>query len=126
MADPRHVLGAAGEAQAAAYLEARGYRVLERNLRYPVGEIDIIARTPEGVLVFVEVRTRRGAGGRTAALESVDGRKRRRVAEAAAAYLAEHEEDAPCGVRIDVIAVSAGAGGRLRVAAHVVNAVEED
>ena len=72
------------------------------------------------------MRTRRGVAGRTAALESVDGPKRRRVAEAAAAYLAEHEGDAPSGARIDVIAVSAGPGGRLRVAAHVVNAVEED
>ena len=49
--------GARGEAIAAAMLERAGMRVVARNVRYRVGELDIIAED-EGTLVFVEVRSR--------------------------------------------------------------------
>lgn len=124
MADPRHVLGAAGEAQAAAHLKALGYTLLERNLRGEAGEIDIVARDPHGALVFVEVRTRRGSSARDAALESVDAVKRQRLARAVAGYLAQHTADAQGDVRIDVIAVAPSRAGRLRVVAHLPNAID--
>ena len=52
--------GKLGEDMAAKYLEDKGWRVLERNFRHRVGEIDIVAEDPRGELVFVEVKTRTG------------------------------------------------------------------
>ncbi|OGX38843.1 MAG: YraN family protein [Omnitrophica WOR_2 bacterium RIFCSPHIGHO2_02_FULL_68_15] len=54
----RQRLGAAGEAAAAAELQRRGYRILERNVRTALGELDLIARQGE-MLCFIEVKTRR-------------------------------------------------------------------
>lgn len=126
MPDPRRQLGAAGEAVAARFLRARGYRILARNRRSEGGEIDIIARDPAGPIVFVEVRTRRGARGAAHALESVDEAKQQRLRDGAAAYLAAHPD--PAGgepdARIDVIAVVPDPAGRLQVALHIPNAVD--
>jgi putative endonuclease len=57
----RHVLGIYGERLAADYLTSIGYEILERNWRCSVGEIDLIARD-KARWVFVEVKTRNGAG----------------------------------------------------------------
>ena len=57
-------IGKNGELLAANYLVAQGYEVLDINYfnhkGYRVGEIDIIAEDPKGILVFVEVKTRKG------------------------------------------------------------------
>jgi putative endonuclease len=53
----RQKIGKWGEAAAARYLEARGYRILQHNVRTPYGEIDLIA-SQESRVVFVEVKTR--------------------------------------------------------------------
>ena len=58
--DNRRSLGNRGEDLAAAALKKQGYKVLERNYRTPLGEIDLIARH-QGVLVFIEVKTRTSA-----------------------------------------------------------------
>lgn len=94
--------GKLAEDLACAELAGRGYAILERRYRSRFGEIDIVARDG-GVLVFVEVRARRGADPGTAA-ESVTARKQRRIAAMALDYLAwigdlEH----PC--RFDVVAI---------------------
>jgi len=100
---PRQRAGDAAEAAACARLEAAGCRILGRNVRYRVGEIDIVA-DDRGTLVFVEVRMRRsdrfgGAGG------SVDVFKRRRLVRAAQHFLLQHcgagARMPPC--RFDVI-----------------------
>jgi putative endonuclease len=94
-------LGAEGEARAAAWLAARGYRILARNARAGGVEIDLIAaRGP--LLAFVEVKARRSrrAG---APEEAVDFRKRARLVRGAAAWLAGHPRPAR-RVRFDVIA----------------------
>jgi len=57
----RQNLGRWGEDEAARYLQQQGMKVLERNLKTPVGEIDILARKGR-YLVFVEVKTRRSSG----------------------------------------------------------------
>jgi putative endonuclease len=57
----RHVLGLYGERVAGNYLSSIGYEILERNWRCSLGEIDLIARD-ESRYVFVEVKTRNGAG----------------------------------------------------------------
>ena len=50
-------LGKSGEDLACRYLVDKGYKILERNFRKPWGELDIIAKSPEKILVFVEVKT---------------------------------------------------------------------
>ena len=77
--------GDQGEALAGRYLEARGYALLERQWRCRYGELDLVARSPEGVLCFGEVK-RRGPGAIGLPREFVDGRKRERLRRAAAAY----------------------------------------
>ncbi len=57
-ADSRRRIGARAENAAARYLKRQGYRILERNLRTRIGEIDIVA-TDDEWLVVVEVRSRR-------------------------------------------------------------------
>lgn len=78
--------GASGEDMAARFLEARGLRVLERNFRCRLGEIDLVCEDA-GTLVFVEVRLRSGKRFGSAA-ESITAAKRARIVRAARHYLA--------------------------------------
>jgi putative endonuclease len=98
-----HQIGRAAESHAAAYLEAHGYRLLERNWRIRGGEIDLIVEKA-GVLCFVEVRTR-GPGARVQALESVDARKRSLLVRAAQEFLVRHRLQNR-RARFDVVAVA--------------------
>ncbi len=111
-ADPRRGLGRAGEDLAARALTERGYIIVARNWRCPVGELDVIARDGE-CLVFVEVRTRRG-GWRGAAADSVGPRKRARLAALADAYLQAGAYPQTTNWRIDVVAVEMDGRGALR------------
>src|SRR5512140_3876948 len=61
--------GATGESIATRFLEARGYRIVERNFRCKLGELDLVARDC-GVLCFIEVRSR-GDGGHGHPAETV-------------------------------------------------------
>jgi putative endonuclease len=99
------MVGAAAESFAVHLLLERGYRLVERNFRCPVGELDIIAYD-DSVLVFVEVRSRADADHGHAA-EMVDRRKQRRVARVAAWYLA-HSRPIYDECRFDVVAITAG------------------
>ncbi|KKS88065.1 MAG: hypothetical protein UV62_C0016G0010 [Parcubacteria group bacterium GW2011_GWC1_43_11] len=58
----RSELGKLGENRACEYLVDKNFRIIERNLRKPWGELDIIAVAPDKTLVFVEVKTMRGGG----------------------------------------------------------------
>lgn len=97
----RQQLGRRGEQIAAAFLNSAGYRIERTNVRYPVGEIDIVAR--EGpVLCFVEVRS--ASSGRWGGpLASITGSKRRRLIRAARWYLAG--KPFPPEVRFDVLGI---------------------
>lgn len=96
--------GQKAEELAAAFLQAKGLSVLERNFRAKVGEIDIVAKDGDEV-VFVEVRARasRDFGGAAA---SVDGAKRRKLIRAAALWLQARGWDGAC--RFDVVALDGG------------------
>jgi len=50
-------LGQLGEDLACEYLVKKGYKIIDRNFRQPWGELDIIAKTPDKILVFIEVKT---------------------------------------------------------------------
>ena len=97
-------LGISAESRAAAYLVAKGYRILARRWRSPVGEVDIIARRKH-VLVFVEVKARADFDS---AAESVTERQQRRIAAAAAAWLAQNPADAESDIRFDAVLVAPG------------------
>jgi len=107
-ATARALAGRAGEALAQRHLEARGLRILARNYRVargrsrPGGEIDLVAVEPDGTLVFVEVRVRRGRLGGGAAA-SVGAAKQARLVYAARTWLAALSRVPPC--RFDVVAV---------------------
>jgi putative endonuclease len=94
--------GRLAESVAAWYLRLRGYRILRRGYRVPVGEIDIIARRGD-VLAVVEVKGRETLG---AAAEAVSRRQQARIARAAAAFLGAHPPLAGLSVRFDVMLVA--------------------
>ncbi|MDE2038700.1 MAG: YraN family protein [Elusimicrobia bacterium] len=93
-------LGDQAEERAAAYLAGRGYRILERNFRCRMGELDIIARSGDTV-VFVEVR-RRSSARFGLPQETVGPAKRRKLLRAAAFYAQQRGLD--CPQRFDVVA----------------------
>lgn len=106
--DRRKSLGDRGEAAVAGYLRRRGYRVLASRFRCRFGEIDLVARSPERILCFVEVKTR-ASGDFARALEAVTPAKQRRLRAAAQFYLMETQWDGPC--RFDVAEVYPGEAG---------------
>jgi len=110
--DGQRGVGQRGEDSAVAALRRRGYDVLERNFRTPVGEIDVIAQEG-GVLCFIEVKWRRTAArGHPAA--AVTPEKQRRLARAAEWYLSGREGPEPV-CRFDVVAILAPPGEERRV-----------
>ena len=97
--------GNAGEQQAASYLERIGMRVLERNFKTKIGELDIIAR--EGpTLVFVEVRMRSTTTFGNA-VEMVNHNKQRRVSRLAWQYIKLRRPRFDTA-RFDVVGITAG------------------
>ncbi len=106
MAERRRRLGDWGETIAARYLERCGYEILARKWRCAAGEIDLVARH-EGMLIFVEVRTRSGNDPGMAA-ESITGAKCVRLRKLASAFLESHDLPAETPWRIDVVAIAAG------------------
>lgn len=86
--------GAHAEALAAAFLERRGLRIVERNYRCRLGEIDLVARDG-GTTVFVEVRRRASASFGGAAASITSG-KRARLLKAARHYIARLRTSPPC------------------------------
>jgi putative endonuclease len=99
--------GDVAESRAAAWLQARGLVLVQRNYRVARGpharggEIDLVMRAPDGTLVFVEVRARASAtqGGAAA---SVTAAKRQSLVLAAQHYLLQFASPPPC--RFDVLA----------------------
>lgn len=109
--------GLSAESRAAAYLIAKGYRIVARRWRSSVGEVDIVARRRQ-VLVFVEVKARAQLDS---AAESVTARQQRRIAAAAAAWLAEHPDDGACDIRFDAVLIAPG-----RLPRHILAAFEAE
>ncbi len=106
--DPRQILGAWGEEEAEAVLRRGGLTVIERGYRCRLGEIDRIA-VSGSLVVFVEVKTRKGRReGRGA--EAVTPAKQRRLARIALAFLSGRGWlERP--VRFDVVEVRVEQGG---------------
>lgn len=98
-------LGTAQEEAAALLLRRKGYTILAHSYRTRGGEIDLIARDPEGVLVFVEVKYRRDRRVFDP-LEAVDRKKQRRISRAALWYFREQGLPEQTACRFDVIGIS--------------------
>jgi putative endonuclease len=97
-------VGISAESRAAAFLVAKGFRILARRWRSPLGEIDIVARRRQ-LLVFAEVKAR---GNLDDAAESINERQRRRIAAAAEIWLANNPDESISDVRFDAILVAPG------------------
>lgn len=97
-------VGISAESRAAMLLVAKGYRILARRWRSPVGEIDIVARRRH-VLIFVEVKARASLDD---AAEAVNDRQRKRIVAAAEAWLATYPDDSIRDYRFDAMLVVPG------------------
>jgi putative endonuclease len=114
-------VGKQGETLAVWYLRLSGYRIVERNFRCRLGEIDIIARK-RNLLVFVEVRTRT-SGSLQHPLETVDHVKVFRTVQAAQRYLLGTGPSLPF-CRFDVIGLMPEKRFPLRRLWHLKNAFD--
>lgn len=103
---PRDALGDRGENMAARHLRNSGYKIILRNFRCELGEIDIIARQAK-TLVFVEVKTR--AYDDPTPEEQVNAVKQQQIIKAAKFYLTRYGVPQP-PARFDVIAIIWPAG----------------
>ena len=97
-------------------LRLKGYRIVARDLKLPVGEIDIVARKA-GLLACVEVKARRDM---RQAAEALTPRQRRRIARAAEAFAATRSEFGGLAIRFDVMLVTPG-----RLPRHIKDAWRE-
>ena len=104
----RAALGALGERLASEHLERQGYRILERNFRCRMGEIDLIARRGSE-LVFAEVKLRKDAS-HGEAREFVTAAKQRKLYLTAEYYLSARPWAQDLQARFDVIEVYAPRG----------------
>jgi len=106
-------VGISAESRAAMLLVAKGYRIVARRWRSPVGEIDIVARRRH-MLVFVEVKARASLDD---AAEAVNDRQRKRIVAAAEAWIATYPDDSIRDYRFDAMLVVPG-----RMPKHLPNA----
>lgn len=107
--------GRRGEALAALFLQLKGYRVLSRRLKTPVGELDLIVRRGK-TTVFVEVKARSFSHQQDAALYAVN---RKRIVRAAQYWLIRNPRHAEDELRFDVIFLAPFVWPR-----HIVNAFD--
>jgi putative endonuclease len=94
--------GLSAETRAAAYLMAKGYRVLARRFKTPYGEIDIVARR-RNLIAFVEVKARARLDD---AAYAVTPRQQQRIIAAAQAWLMAHPEHAEFELRFDAMLIA--------------------
>lgn len=121
MPTARSSLGTAGEGHARRFLESRGLRWIESNWRCAAGELDLVMAEGD-LLVFVEVKTRRGeTAGR--AEEGISHAKGRRLLAAGEWYVAEHPAHVERIWRIDLVAITLAGDGQVARVTHVENAV---
>jgi putative endonuclease len=112
----RRQTGMLAENSACAFLESQGFTIVTRNFLRRVGELDVVARAGD-LLIIVEVRTRASQqfGGAAA---SIGRSKQRRIVATAGLLLQRHRELRQCRVRFDVIIVRDGAIEWLKHAFH--------
>ena len=100
------VKGKKGEAEAIAFLENEGYKIIETNFKTKLGEIDIIAKDNENRIIFVEVKARDTARFGYPR-EAVNNEKQRTIKRVAELYL-KIKKQTKAYTRFDVIEILAG------------------
>lgn len=120
MSKYRQQLGHWGENLAVEYLVEQGYSIVDRNLRTPYGEIDIIA-SQSNMFIFVEVKTR-STTNLGMPEESVTLKKQEHLIAAIEFYFQEHP-DLNCDWRVDVIAIRRQKSGVTPEIIHFQNAI---
>ncbi|MBP7936914.1 MAG: YraN family protein [Phycisphaerae bacterium] len=110
--DDRAELGQAGERRAARFLRQLGYRLVARNYRCPLGEIDLVV-LDRHIIVFVEVKTRT-SDEFAAPEDAVTLEKQRRLSRSARFFIRQTRSSGrPC--RFDVVAITLDDAGRMSV-----------
>jgi len=94
--------GLSAESRAAAYLMAKGYRILAKRFRTPHGEIDLVAKR-RNLITFVEVKARATLDD---AAFAVTSRQKARIIDAAQAWLMAHPEHAELELRFDAMLIA--------------------
>ncbi|HET7123255.1 MAG TPA: YraN family protein [Bradyrhizobium sp.] len=94
--------GLSAESRAAAFLMAKGYRILAKRFRTPHGEIDIVARR-RNLIVFLEVKARASLDD---AAYAVTPRQQQRIIDAAQGWLIAHPEHADFELRFDAMLIA--------------------
>ena len=117
MSNHRQEIGKWGEGEATKYLEEHGYQLIDRNVRTPYGEIDVIVEK-EAIIIFVEVKTRTTSSYGPPEI-SITPRKQEHMLAAAGHYAQTNEID---HWQIDVIAVE-GRPGKQPEFTHFENAI---
>jgi putative endonuclease len=112
-------LGSKGEDLAVTFLRKKGFRIISRNYKNYIGEIDIIAQDGETV-VFIEVKTRANDSFGFP-FESVHRRKRQKLRNLALLYLKKAGEELP--VRFDVLSITCTESGGMEID-HIQDAFE--
>ena len=121
MLDSRKELGAKGEKLAARFLKRKGYKIIQRNYRCKLGEVDIVAEQDK-TLVFVEVRTQQTEKFGPPQY-SINSAKRSHISRVALFYIKEKRlVEQSC--RFDVIAITFPSGSRKPNIEHIENAFE--
>jgi putative endonuclease len=116
-------VGHAGEAAALGYLKEQGFRILARDWRNRLGQIDIVAEDGE-TLVLVEVKARRGTSFGLPQ-EAVDARKQRKLRTLLEVYRTQtHRREQPC--RIDVLGLLLDDNLVVTSTEHIRDAVQGD
>lgn len=117
--DTRRPTGIRGEDEAARFLARCGYAILDKNVRTPAGEIDLVAKEGK-ILVFVEVKTRKALEG-DPPQAAVNTRKQNRLGKLAHGYLKRKRmREVPC--RFDVVSVIVNDEGGVKAIRHIPNA----
>ena len=106
-------LGANGEEQVAQYLIKLGWKILDRNWRIRGGELDLVAANSQGLLIFIEVKTRSSLAFGDP-LEAINVEKALRIQRLALAWMATNQRWG-CNYRIDVAGVTASKTGEYAI-----------
>lgn len=108
----RSQFGQLGENIACRYLVENGYKIIERNFRQKWGEIDIIAKSADKTLVFVEVKTVQNVSRETflsiSAEDQLTKSKLTKLQRTASLYAGHNQEliNDKVGWRIDLLAIT--------------------
>jgi len=116
---PVNPLGVSGEALAEDHLRGLGYQIVEKDVRTPLGQLDLVAMDGK-TLVFVEVKTR-GGHGYGLPQEAVDAKKIRKLRQLGLYYLKIRPHRG--SVRFDVVGLTVSDGRLVRVD-HIKNAID--